>query len=421
MTRFKTPKEMTTMYYIPRAMESEILYASKHYPVIMVCGLRQSGKSTMLNHLADADRTYVSLSDIDALLSALEDPKGFFETYVPPVLIDEFQLAPALLTTIKYIVDEKKRNGENSYGLFWLTGSQKFSMMKNVSESLAGRCAVFDMSSLTSAELDKRDTGVFIPNLDSLRKRFESSVAKSTDEIYERIFKGGMPELYSNELEAGKYFSDYVRTYLMRDVMELSAVSDTTSFLKFLKYMAITTGQELNYNSISKSLGLNYAATKKWVMTLDALGVIKIVEPYYNNKLKSLTKTEKFYFMDTGIVSYLCGIKNAKELKNDPKSGAIFETYVVSEIVKSFYNAKTDCDVYYYRDTEKREIDLIIEDGEKLYPIEIKTNFSPSNATKNMYVLDASGKDIQPAIVICFNNKFIPCGRSAWYFPVFAL
>ncbi|MCD8200568.1 MAG: DUF4143 domain-containing protein [Clostridia bacterium] len=409
------------MNYINRAIESKIIDASSHYPVVMVCGQRQTGKSTMLVHIKEDDRTYVNLRDPYVLELATESPKGFFDEYRPPLIIDEFQLAPQLLSYIQYLVDEKKRLGENNHGMIWLTGSQKFLMMKNVSESLAGRCAFFDMSSFSSAELDGRNAGLFDPDLDSLRKRCDEAKLKSTDEIFDRIRLGGMPGIYSEGMEPVDFFRDYVSSYLMRDVLEYGQVAKIPEFLNFLRYMAVTTGQELNISSVSKELCLNRATVTNWVSVLNALGVIRVIEPFYRNDIKRMIKTPKFYFMDTGLVCYLCRITSSENLRSHPRAGALFETYVVSEIVKSYYNARTDIDLCYYRDTDKREIDLIAVKGEKLYPIEIKLNHSPSGAAKNMKVLDGLGMDVQPGIVICPNEKLVPCGKDAWFFPVSAL
>ncbi|MCD8201139.1 MAG: ATP-binding protein [Clostridia bacterium] len=409
------------MQYINRAIEYKILSASKRYPIVMVCGLRQVGKSTMLEHIKESGRTYVTLRDPDALEAAVDNPHGFFNTYKTPLIIDEFQLAPSLLSYIQFLVDEKKRLGEDNKGMIWLTGSQKFSMMKNVSESLAGRCAIFDMSSLSSAEIDGRDAGCFLPDLDYLRKRAEGSAPKTSQEIYERIFTGGMPELYAEETDTKEYFMNYVGTYLMRDVLEYGQIDKVSDFMKFLRYMAASTGHELNYSAVSKDLSLSLPTVRNWVSILNTLGVIHIIEPYSNNLLKRLVKTPKFYFMDTGLVSYLCRIGSSQNLMNHPLAGQLFETYVVSEIIKSYYNAKADVDLYYYRDSDRREIDLLALWENKIYPMEIKLGHSPSNADKNMFVLNGCGLDVQPCVVICGNEKMVPCGKNAWYFPVAAL
>jgi len=398
-------------------LENEILKASKYYPVVMVCGQRQVGKSTMLNHIREDNRHYVSLDDMNARRLAEMDPELFFETYGLPILIDEFQRVPSILLEIKKIVDEKALNGEENEGLFWLTGSQKFKMMQNVSESLAGRIAVFDLAGLSTAEIEERPNSLFKPNLDDIKERIKTSKDKNIHDIFELIFKGSMPKIITTDIERDRYYSDYVNTYLERDIKELAQVGKLNEFYDFLVFMAARTSQELKYSEISSAIGISAPTAKAWVSILERSGVIYILHPYATNITKRLVKTPKMYFMDTGLAAYLCRWPNAETLESGAMDGAFFETYVVTEIVKSYYNAGKHPDLYYYRDIDGKEIDLLIVEGNDIYPIEIKKSKNPSNPDKNFSVLDKLKMNIKPGLVICMANELLPFNRDTWFCP----
>ncbi len=403
--------------YIKRHLENEILKASKYYPVVMVCGQRQVGKSTMLNHIREANRRYVSLDDMNARRLAETDPELFFETYGFPILIDEFQRVPSILLEIKRIVDEKALNGEENEGLFWLTGSQKFKMMQNVSESLAGRIAVFDLAGLSTAEIEERPNDLFKPNLDDIKNRIKTSKDKNIHDIFELIFKGSMPKIITTDIERDRYYSDYVNTYLERDIKELAQVGKLNEFYDFLVFMSARTSQELKYSEISSAIGISAPTAKAWVSILERSGIIYILHPYSTNITKRLVKTPKMYFMDTGLAAYLCRWPNAETLENGAMDGAFFETYVVTEIVKSYYNAGKHPDLYYYRDIDGKEIDLLIVEGNDIYPIEIKKSKNPSNPDKNFSVLDKLKMNIKTGLVICMANELLPFNRNVWFCP----
>lgn len=407
--------------YIQRHLENQIKEASKYYPVVMLCGQRQVGKSTMLNHIKEKERRYVTLDDANARRLAEKDPELFFETYGSPLLIDEFQRVPSMLLEIKRIVDEKALNGEDNSGMYWLTGSQKFKMMKNVSESLAGRIAVFDMSSLSAAELEGREAEIFHPALERLRERMKSNNPKDIHQIYDRIFKGGMPKLNTTDLDRERFYTDYINTYLERDIKELAQVGKLGEFYDFLVFMAARTAQELKYSEIANAIGISSPTAKEWVSILERSGVIFILRPYYTNITNRLTKTPKVYFLDTGLAAYLCRWPNAETLENGAMDGAFLETYVVSEIVKSYFNSGRRADLYYYRDIDKKEIDLLIVEGDKIYPIEIKKAKVPKNADKNFAVLNKLKMDIQPGVILCMSDEMIPYNRQVWYFPISAV
>ena len=384
----------------------------------MVCGQRQVGKSTMLNHIREKNRRYVSLDDMNARRLAETDPELFFETYGLPILIDEFQRVPSILLEIKKIVDEKSLNGEKNDGLFWLTGSQKFKMMQNVSESLAGRIAVFDLAGLSTAEIENRPSELFKPNLDDIKNRITTSKDKNIHDIFEIIFKGSMPKIITTDIERDRYYSDYVNTYLERDIKELAQVGKLNEFYDFLVFMAARTAQELKYSEISNAIGISAPTAKAWVSILERSGVIYILHPYSTNITKRLVKTPKMYFMDTGLAAYLCRWPNAETLENGAMDGAFFETYVVTEIVKSYYNTGKHPDLYYYRDIDGKEIDLLIVEGNDVYPIVIKKSKNPANPDKNFAVLNKLKMNIKPGIVICMANELLPFNRDTWLCPV---
>lgn len=407
--------------YIKRHLESQVREASKFYPVVMVCGQRQVGKSTMLNHMKEKERRYVTLDDGNARRLAEKDPELFFETYGYPLLIDEFQRVPSILLEMKRIVDRKALNGEDNNGMYWLTGSQKFRMMKDVSESLAGRIAVFDMSGLSAAELDEREAEPFHPATENLRRRMQDYRPQNVHQIYERIFRGGMPKLVTTNLDRERFYTDYINTYLERDIKELALVGKLGEFYDFLVFMAARTSMELKYSEIANAIGVSAPTAKEWVSILERSGIIFILRPYYNNITNRLVKTPKMYFLDTGLAAYLCRWPNAETLENGAMDGAFFETYVVSEIVKSCYNAGKRPDLYYYRDIDGKEVDLLTVEGDKVYPMEIKRAKMPEHADKNFAVLGKLKLDVRPGVILCMADEMLPLNRDTWYFPVTAI
>ena len=345
------------------------------------------------------------------------DPSLFFETYGYPILIDEFQKVPSILETIKDIVDKLGYEGKNNNGLFWLTGSQKFKMMKGISESLAGRVAIFEMSSLSQREIEGKDANLFNPDLEVIKK--QSFEYKDVNEIYRRVFDGGMPKIIASKINREKYYSDYINTYLERDIKELSAVGKLNEFYDFLVFMAARTAQELKYDEISKQVGVSAPTIKSWVSILERSGIIFILHPYYSKITDRLVKTPKVYFMDTGLAAYLCRWPNAETLQNGNMDGAFFETFVISEIVKSYYNSGKPIDnLYYYRDIDKKEIDLLIVGANCIYPIEIKKNKEPNKPDTNLSALDKFNMEIKPELVICMSEEVIPYNRKCYLVPV---
>lgn len=407
--------------YLKRHLEEQVHYASKYYPVVMVCGQRQVGKSTMLHTIKSSERRYVTMDDANARRLAQTDPALFLETYGSPLLIDEFQRVPSILLEMKKTIDAKKLAGGDVRGMYWLTGSQKFNMMKDVSESLAGRAAVLDMSSFSAAEIENRAVPLFKPDINSMRERLKTAKQKNIHEMYEMIFRGGMPGLVTTDIDRDRFYADYINTYLERDIRQLSQVEKLNEFYDFLVFIAARTGQELKYGEISKALGISAPTAKKWVSLLEASGLIFILHPYYSNISSRLVKTPKIYFMDAGLAAYLTRWNTPEVLENGAMNGAFFETYVVSEIVKSYWNAGKPADIYYYRDIDKKEIDMLIIEGNKIYPIEIKRAKSPSAPGKNFSVLNKLGFEAQPGIILCMSDEIMPYNKDVWYCPAWVL
>lgn len=409
--------------YIKRSIEQTITKLSEEFPVIVITGARQVGKSTMLRMIKDEGMNYVSLDDMDVRSLALSDPKYFLEQYSYPLLIDEIQYAPDLLPYIKMIVDEERlkslKNNEPTRALFWLTGSQQFNVMKNISESLAGRVGVLSLYSLSLSEITHNASSVFSPNIDELKKK-DVATMLDTKQIFERIYSGGMPSVVTEKVDRNDYFSSYVTTYIERDVRQLLNVGRTIEFYNFLQYIAVRTAQEVNYNSIAGDIGIDSKTAKNWIGILEASGIIYLLQPYYSNLSNRIIKSPKLYFMDTGLCSYLAKYPNAETLEVGALGGAIFETFVVSEIIKNLTSHGIDprMRLYYYRDKEQKEIDLVYVEGDTLYPVEIKKGVSPSNPDKNFDVLQKYSKDVATGIVLCMSKSLQPINKNCWLVPV---
>lgn len=403
--------------YIKRNIEDIILKNPTNGPIIMVCGQRQVGKSTMLMHLKENDRKYVSFDNPSIKRLAIEDPYLLIETYGLPILIDEFQKAPNILSALKDIVDTKSYNGVDTNGLIWLTGSQKFNMMKNISESLAGRVSVFEMSGLSQREKNGYENELISFHVNDLKNR--KYVYNDTLEIYKKIFEGGMPKPYVQNIDREKYYSDYISTYLERDVRELSQVGKLNEFYNFIVFLAARTGQELKYDEISKQIGVSSPTIKNWVSILEASGIIFLLKPYSSSVSKRLVKTPKLYFMDTGLAVHLTRWPNAEVLMNGNMAGAILETYVVTEIVKSYLNSGKSLDnLFYYRDFDQKEIDLLYVDSNSITPIEIKKNIDPYKPDKNFGLVNKFGLTVNPGLVFCMVKEIIPINRNCFLIPI---
>jgi len=413
--------------YISRSIEKQLIKSAKSFPVVMITGPRQVGKTTLLKMInSDSEINYVTLDDLNVRSLAIEDPELFLRKYKMPLIIDEFQYAPNLLSYIKIKVDEirlehLKNNEVKCNGLYYLTGSQLFHSMKNISESLAGRVGVLNLYGLTNREIENLSDDLFLPDLSLLEKRKMSSKLDIT-ELFKKILLGGYPELYSNEnLDREEFFSSYIKTYIERDIRELINVKDEVKFLKFISNVAARTGQELNINDICNSIEINNHTAENWLSILVSTGIVYLLQPYYNNDISRIVKRPKIYFMDTGLACYLAGYVDEITLEKSAYSGQIFETYVVTEIIKSFVNSGKDPKkyLYYYRDNNGKELDLIIVYNNVVYPLEIKMGANPSkDAVKNFNVVDRFGFEIGNGGVVCLKSEIFPIDDKNNFIPI---
>ena len=392
--------------YITRHMEKPVMELNEQYPVLLLTGPRQVGKTTMLEHLIEVEgkgRKKVSLDDLTLRELAKTDPKMFFQLYQPPLLIDEVQYAPELFPYIKIMVDERHQPGD-----FWLTGSQLFKMMEGVQESLAGRVALLHLSPLSQSEIMKRPPEPpFSLELPLLSERQNGRQMLNTPKVFQRIHQGGMPALvtgtYSN---ASIFYSSYIDTYMERDVRRLSNDIDSLKFLRFLRSVAARTSQQVNYKGIADDAEIDQTTAKNWLHVLEALGIIFLLEPYSNNVLKRTVSTPKLYFYDSGIVCYLTRWSSPETAMEGAMSDALLENYTVAEIIKTYQNAGQEPFLYYYRDKDAREIDLILERDGKLFPIEIKKMASPpKKLTKVFDLIDKSPLQRGTGAILCMADQ----------------
>lgn len=398
--------------YIKRTSEDVIKNLSKQFKVVLVTGARQVGKSTLLKH-CDENRNYVSLDDLSERELAINEPKLFLETHKAPLIIDEIQYAPELLSYIKLIVDKSDKKGQ-----YWLTGSQQFHLMKNVSESLAGRVGILDLMGLSLAELSQTPNNApFFPDLEYIEKRRENHKNYSTSDIFKIIYNGSFPALNNQDefQDRNAFYSAYIRTYIERDIRDLSSISNEMKFLNFIRVVAARTGQVLKYSELANAVDISEPTAKTWLSVLVSSNIVYLLEPYYRNITKRMTKMPKIYFLDTGLCSYLTGWSSPEVIEKGAMNGAFFETFVVSEILKSYRHNGERPLIYWYRDTQQKEIDLLIERDGKLHPIEIKLTSNPNKSMlKHFNILDNQGY----GGLICMRESDIPLTEDVSAIPI---
>jgi predicted AAA+ superfamily ATPase len=401
--------------YLKRHIEKTVTEMSEMFGAVMVTGPRQVGKTTMLLKMAPNVR-YVSLDNPLMLSSAINESITFFEKQPPPVFIDEAQLAPPLFPVMKMIIDEKKEKG-----LFFLSGSQQFGMMKNVSESLAGRVGVLTLLGLSMREMTETPfNGPFIPTDQYIADRSATYEPVKYDRIWNIIHRGSMPELFVNDkINWDMYYSSYLRTYIERDVRSLTNIEDELRFIRFMTVLAGRTGTILNLSSISRDVGISVPTVDRWLSVLRASNIIHLLQPYHSNITKRTMRSPKLYFLDTGLAAYLTLWNTPEVLRNGAMAGEFFETFVVAEILKSYYNHGVGHPpLYFYRDVDGNEVDLIIENKGLLHPIEIKKNSDPRKEDiKAFSVLDKLGKR-GPGGIVCTTDKIISLGNKDVTIPL---
>ena len=404
------------MEYLQRALEQKFLRMSDFFKAVLVTGARQVGKTTMLKHLAEnQDRTYVSLDSLMARDLAKTDPVLFFQTYKPPVIIDEVQYAPELFSQIKLLCD----TGEET-GRFWLTGSQQYNMMKNVRESLAGRIGILELYSLSKNEKD----GIVFENepdfsFSCLKERQARATKNDITDVFNHIWRGGMPQI----LEAGpeqreEYYSAYVNSYLIRDAAEMGGIGDSLRFGKFLAACAALISRQLNYKTLADAAEISQPTAKAWIKLLVSMGIVFMLPPYASNELKRLSKTPKLYFCDTGLAAHLSMWPTCETLQNGAASGHYFENHIVAEMLKSYSYSQSRAQLYYYRDSNAKEIDLLVQRGNMIHPFQIKKSAHPDRREVKKYaILSNTSAEQGCGGILCMCEEVVPIDALNCFIP----
>lgn len=409
--------------YITRNIEQTINRISNQFKVLLLTGARQVGKTTLLKHLAQGSgRTYVTLDDLAVRSLALSDPALFLQRYTPPLLMDEIQYAPQLLSYIKMYADNGAKNGD-----IWLTGSQRLPLMQGVTESLAGRVGIIDLQGLSANEINGTDnTDPFLPEVELLFNRMNHSKKQSLKEIYQLIWQGSMPAMYNGgEQDWQSYYASYVQTFLQRDVMKLLQINDEMVFFRFLCAAAGQTGKMINYAELAKAAEISAPTAKQWIKTLEAAGIIYLLQPFMPPGAKYIVKAPKLYFFDTGLAAYLTRWLNADALEAGAASSEFFETWVVTEIYKSYSNKGIVPPLYYLRNFNGKEIELIIWQNGTAYPIAIKKSAFPNKAVKTFAILEPVSADSKINIgaggIVCLIDDLLPAADNLYYIPAWVL
>lgn len=406
--------------YRSRTLETFMSTAARQFPVLMVTGARQVGKTTFLRHLSRKRRTYISLDDPMVLSLARKDPSLFFQRFPPPVLIDEIQYAPQLLPYIKMEVDRNRVPGS-----YWLTGSQPFHLMKGVSESLAGRVGVVHLLGLSRREWAgrSRESRPFLPTPAEIRLRSRTGKKLPLKELYRLIWRGAYPAIALNsDVDRDLFYGSYVQTYLQRDIRDLARVGDEMAFLRFLRAAAARTGRMLNLSDLARDADVAVNTAKNWLSILQASGVAYLLEPYHTNVTKRLVKTPKLYFLDTGLCAYLTEWSSPETLEAGAMAGAILETWILVELLKGYWHNGRRAPFYYYRDKDRTEIDLLIVQDGTVYPLEFKKTASPArDDVRHFQVLEKQKMPVGPGGIICLAENSLPLTPTAQSIPVSAL
>ena len=403
------------MFY-NRHIDKNIVDSAETFPATLITGPRQVGKTTIIKHLYPKT-TFVTLDSNAVRTAAQEDPEGFLKLKGTPLILDEVQKAPELFNEIKATIDSNR-----NYGMFFLTGSQNMLLMKNTADSLAGRVSIIHMLGLSTREIFKdSESAPFIPTMDFISNR-KPNFKVSTTDLWYRIHRGSMPECWANEkISWEKYYDSYVQTYLERDVRDFSKIQDLYTFRKFMVSVAARTGQLLNMADIARDVGIDQTTVKSWLSILQASDIIHLLEPFSLNVTKRVIKTPKVYFTDTGLACFLSRWLTPETLMNGAMAGNMFETYVLGELLKSYYNKGKTPSLYFFRDTNGAEVDFLIYENETIYPIEIKKNSNPDKKdAKHFKTLSMAfpNSKIGDGGIICTCSQLLPVQKGVTAIPI---
>ena len=402
--------------YIRRHIEEAVLRRAKMKGAVVVTGTRQVGKTTLIENLKPGIPK-VTLDDLPTRRRAINSPSTFFNITPPPIFVDEVQYAPEIFHYIKILLDNSHNKGD-----FFLTGSQSFELMKNVTESLAGRAGILELLGLSLREINgSLWNKPFMPTFEYLKERNANKTVLRIPEIWKIIHRGCLPELALNtDFDWADFYADYIKTYIERDVRRLTQVADEDSFYKFMTVCAAMSGQLLNLSSLANDVGISVPTAKRWLSVLKTSGIVFLLKPYSNNAIKRAVKTPKLHFLDIGLASYLARWMGAENLSIGANNGSFFESFVVSEILKSYTNAGKEVDLYFLRDGNRKEIDLLIHENNTLYPVEIKIKAEPDEKDiKNFNMLENTrGVDIGSGGIICLANDLLQLDEKNYIIPL---
>ena len=405
--------------YIKRHIEGAVLRRAKMKGAVVVTGARQTGKTTLIENIKP-DIRKVTFDDLPTRRRAIDEPSVFFDVTPPPIFIDEVQYAPVIFHYIKILLDKSRNKGD-----FFLTGSQSFTLMKNVSESLAGRAGILELLGLSLREINCEEWNKpFLPTMEYLKERKEKKTVMTIPKIWETIHRGCLPELVAQpDFEWDDFYSDYIKSYIERDVRNLTQVADEGDFLKFMTVCAAMTGQMLNLASLARDVGISEPTAKRWLSILRTSGIVYLLKPYSSNAISRAVKTPKLHFLDIGLAAYLTRWMTVETLSIGAMNGNFFESFVVSEILKSYTNSGKEVDLYFLRDGNQREIDLMIYQDNTLYPIEVKIHSEPDpRDIKHFAMLDEiKNVNVGEGGVICLAKELLPLKGNHKIIPVWAI